>query len=200
MYKAHPICSLPDGKTKIWRFLDFTKFYSLLEKSKLHFARADQLDDRFEGSIPKSMHQLRFKPAYEQYKGILPEKSLVAFQNSPSLLKMIRQMSYICSFHISEEESAALWKIYVKSNEGVAIQTTVEKLIISFNSNNAYDVYLSTVNYIDYSRETIPLERNTLYPLLHKRKSFEYEKNCVLLFSFQKISLWVILNQENSRN
>ena len=33
---------------KIWRYMDFTKFVSMLENGGLFFARADQLEDEFE--------------------------------------------------------------------------------------------------------------------------------------------------------
>jgi len=41
-----------DVDTKIWRFMDFTKFVSMLEESGLFFARLDRLGDPFEGSLP----------------------------------------------------------------------------------------------------------------------------------------------------
>ncbi len=36
---------------KIWRYLDFTKFLSYLDKKALFFTRADKLDDIFEGKF-----------------------------------------------------------------------------------------------------------------------------------------------------
>lgn len=42
----------PPSEAILWRYMDFTKFVSLLEKSALFFARADKLDDPFEGFIP----------------------------------------------------------------------------------------------------------------------------------------------------
>jgi hypothetical protein len=186
MYKEHPICKIPDEDTKLWRFMDFTKFYSLLDKKALHFTRTDQLDDKFEGSIPKSSQQLRFKQNFDLLKGIYPEIFITELQKRPPLLDEARRMSYICSFHISEEESAALWRIYLKSNEGVVIQTTIKNLISSLNFDDTYDVRLSSVKYIDYSHGTIPVERNILYPILHKRKSFEYEKEFRAFVFFPK--------------
>ncbi|KAF5417648.1 MAG: hypothetical protein C5S38_01290 [Candidatus Methanophagaceae archaeon] len=51
MYKEHPAFEKPsDEDIKIWRYIDFTKFVSLLDKKALFFARADRLSDSFEGS------------------------------------------------------------------------------------------------------------------------------------------------------
>ena len=42
----------------LWKYLDFTKFVSLLDKSALHFARTDKLSDPYEGFFPRSIHKL----------------------------------------------------------------------------------------------------------------------------------------------
>ncbi len=49
-------------------------------------------------------------------------------------------------------ESAAMWDLYLKNGDGIAIQTTV------LNFKNSLDVtdetiYLGEVNYIDYTEE-----------------------------------------------
>src|SRR5580658_1618683 len=38
---------------KLWRYMDFPKFMSLLTSKALYFANAVALDDPFEGSIPR---------------------------------------------------------------------------------------------------------------------------------------------------
>src|SRR5687768_7249844 len=53
--QSHPYFELPeDPNTKVWRYLSFTKFVSLLHTQALHFARSDQFDDAFEGTVPES--------------------------------------------------------------------------------------------------------------------------------------------------
>ena len=48
-YEDHPIFSTPEGgDTTVWRYMDFTKFLSLLDKKELFFVRLDKLDDPFE--------------------------------------------------------------------------------------------------------------------------------------------------------
>jgi len=37
---------------KLWRYMDFTKFMSLLETKSLWFNRSDRFDDPFEGTYP----------------------------------------------------------------------------------------------------------------------------------------------------
>ena len=60
MYEDHPIFNTPTDNTLIWRYMDFTKFISLLETSSLFFAQGDKLGDPFEGSFPKPNIRSRF--------------------------------------------------------------------------------------------------------------------------------------------
>ena len=75
---------------------------------------------------------------------------------------------------MNQYESAAMWNIYSKTSESIAIQSSFKRLKDSFNSNSK-KIYIGKVNYADYNTEWIP-EGNLLYPFLYKRKSFEHEK------------------------
>ena len=45
----------PDNfSVKVWRYMDFTKFVSLLELRSLYFARSDLLGDPFEGTFRRN--------------------------------------------------------------------------------------------------------------------------------------------------
>lgn len=55
MYVKNDIFSAPkDKNTKIWRYMDFTKFVALLTQSELFFASPEQFDDPCEGSLRMS--------------------------------------------------------------------------------------------------------------------------------------------------
>ena len=172
MYKEHhPFEKPSDEDIKIWRYIDFTKFVSLLDKQALFFARADRLRDPFEGSYSKANIELR--PI--RYKGI-PEDSFNEMQRQfSSMSKECIRFTIINSWHMNGYESAAMWELYLKSDEGVAIQSTFKRLKESFLNHAEHDVYIGTVKYIDYETEWLP-EGFTFYPFLHKRKSFEHER------------------------
>jgi hypothetical protein len=54
MYTEHPsFLQPPDDNENLWRYMDFTKFVSLIARSALHFTRGDKFDDQFEGSYPR---------------------------------------------------------------------------------------------------------------------------------------------------
>ena len=178
MYKEHPVFEKPENENAlIWRYMDFTKFISLLDKSSLFFARSDKLDDPFEGSYSKA--NVRLRP--EVYKDI-PQDML---KKISSYFEVIRRFTLINCWHLGEYESAAMWRLYLKSNEGIAVRSTFNLLKDCFQSEEQ-DVYIGKVKYIDYETEWMP-EGNTFYPFVHKRKSFEHERE--LRAIIQKIGI-----------
>lgn len=177
MYTEHPAFKLkhPDN-AKIWRYIDFTKFYSLLEKNALHFARSDLLSDKFEGSLSSAPQQVKMEPlppdVYRSHLGVDYESYLKLDHRTAECL---RRSVYICSFHLNEYESAAMWKLFLNSNEGIAIQSTCKKLKDCFSVDDKYSVRIGEVEYTDYNKDPIDIS-NGFKRYLHKRKSFEYEK------------------------
>ena len=168
MYKEHPVFEKPENESaKVWRYIDFTKFVSLLDKSALFFTRADRLGDPFEGSYSRA--NIKLRP--EVYKGKIPPNAL---ENFSQFTKIFIKNTAINCWHLSEYESAAMWKLYLKSNDGIAIQSTFDLLKTSLKDEN-HSVFIGKVKYIDFEKDWMP-EGNTLYPFVHKRKSFEHEK------------------------
>ena len=74
---------------------------------------------------------------------------------------------------MNDHESAAMWKLYLKSDEGIAIQSTYRRLKDAIVDDEEF--YLGAVRYIDYETQWIHAG-NLLSPFVHKRKSFEHEQ------------------------
>ncbi|MBN1566152.1 MAG: DUF2971 domain-containing protein [Anaerolineae bacterium] len=156
MYKDHPVCELPDDETKIWRYMSLTKFVSLLHRQALFFGRVAglQKDDPYEGAFPKN---------YDQ----------------PDLKRYFRQIGHadtvaVNCWHIGNYESAAMWKLY--GDGGIAVQSTIGCLKKSFDRETR-EIYLGKVYYIDYEIDHLSSdEENMLSLCLHKRPSFEHER------------------------
>jgi len=165
MFQKHPEFEEPkDEETKIWRYLDFTKFVSYLDRRALFFTRADKLDDRYEGKFTDA--------DINRWKDVLKIKRKT---EKIEIFNGFRKVINISSWHINEYESAAMWKLYLTSKEGVAIQSTFKRLKDSFKENKRDDIYIGFVKYIDYEKDSIP-DGNIFNPFLYKRKSFEHEK------------------------
>ena len=61
MYKDHKCFTPPhDPETKLWRYMSFAKFVSLIDRKALFLSRLDQLaqNDPFEGSVPRMEREL----------------------------------------------------------------------------------------------------------------------------------------------
>ncbi|MCK2045600.1 MULTISPECIES: hypothetical protein [Chromohalobacter] len=109
--------------------------------------------------------------------------------------KWIRGWAYISCWHADNYESAALWGLYTKTNEAVAIETNYAKLRDVLPEN----VCLGLVNYIDYDREWLP-EGSSFYPFMHKRKSFEHEKEVrAVIQELPDAEKGIALGKENER-
>lgn len=173
--KFPDIFGLPDRNATIWRYMDLAKFVSLLEKGALFFCRSDLFDDRFEGSYPRGDAVEAALPpmiAAAANDPSLPERVEKAQQMS-SWRKQLRESVLVNCWHRNEHESAAMWKLYVASDKGISIKSTVQRLIDAIRC--AEEVYVGVVQYRDYDCAVLP-SMNVFHPFMSKRKSFEHEQ------------------------
>lgn len=147
--------------------MDFTKYVSLIAYSSLFFCRSDLFKDPFEGSYSKA--NLALRP--HVYKDVPSEQLKKMTEQISGFSKWVREWTYINCWHANDFESAAMWDLYTKTDDAVAVETTYQRLKNALPDNS----FLGLVNYIDYDSEWLP-EGNSFYPFMHKRKSFEHEK------------------------
>jgi hypothetical protein len=163
MYINNSNITLPeDNNTVVWKYLDLSKFLDMLFSQQLFMSRSDKFEDQYEGTFSE--------PTFEEIKKIAA--------NKPEFLdyyKSHREKVVISSWHINEYESFAMWQIFTKNNEGLAIQSTIGRLKEALQPENRVEQYIGNVNYIDYKKEYIPFD-NAFFPFLFKRKSFQYER------------------------
>jgi hypothetical protein len=163
MYINSSNITLPeDNNTIVWKYLDLSKFLDMLLSQQLFMSRSDKFEDQYEGTFSE--------PTFEEIKKIAA--------NNPKFLdyyKSHREKVVISSWHINEYESFAMWQIFTKNNEGLAIQSTIGRLKEALQPERAIEQYIGNVNYIDYKKEYIPFD-DTFFPFLFKRKSFQYER------------------------
>lgn len=166
MYKEHPDFNPPPENAVLWRYMDFTKFVSLLEKSAIFFTRADKLEDSFEGYWPNvNRAAVRQSLASSSHRVQLEQTWLNLVQECP-------RFTLISCWHESRHESAAMWKLYSKGDSGIAIKTEFDSFAKCFSSSE--DIQIGRVNYVNH--ETDFFTSSSLFsPYLCKRKSFEHE-------------------------
>jgi hypothetical protein len=146
---------------RLWKYMSFTKFMSLLETRSLFFCKADKFEDVFEGKIPTRFFYGWAKDYEELFKEI-HEK--------------LKERVFINCWSLNDEESYAMWKIYASKNDGVCVQTTIDRLQRAFINPNEKPRIVK-VRYIDYKKDRINLEKfNTYEFYAYKSKVYEYEK------------------------
>lgn len=187
--------------TKLWRYISFSKFVSLLHTQKLHFTRADRFIDTFESSIPvrdieaaRSYYASLLQSEIVNVGGVsqfprsdirknlqhflkLSEAEVNAIKEEELpryLLKTSNRYQYVNCWHTNENESAGMWQIYMNVNEGVAVQSTPEALATCLEPDQN-TIYLGPVKYLDYAADSWG-EPHPLHPIFHKRSSFAHER------------------------
>nr|WP_294934247.1 hypothetical protein [uncultured Flavobacterium sp.] len=162
MYVNNPNINLPENPdTIIWKYMDLSKFLDILISGKMFMSRSDKFEDQYEGTFSE--------PTFEEIKKIS--------ENNPKFLdyyKTHRENVVISSWHTNMYESFAMWQIFTKNNEGLAIQSTIGRLKEALALERNFEQYIGEVNYIDYKKELIPFD-DAFFPFLFKRKSFQYE-------------------------
>jgi hypothetical protein len=153
---------------KIWRYMDFMRLVNTLEEQGLFFRRTDLFEDRFEGSMSQPLRDF-----------LEHGRQQVSPEDYSQMLRRVRLSSFVNSWHMNESESAAMWRLYSSTTEhAICLQSTYRRLRDSLPQ----DIYLGTVKYISYDRDQIPFD-DLWWPLLHKRNSFEYERELRAVWS-----------------
>lgn len=152
MFEKHKAFKTPPDDCVIWRYMSFAKFAWLIAEEALYFPRIDQHTDDWEGLVSTTPEKIEDR-------------------------KFIRFAKYINCWHINDNESDAMWKLYGPSGENVAIKSTVGALKTSLKDGTP--VYIGKVDY----KEGVPPEGNLYWPVVYKRKPFEHEKELRLCIS-----------------
>jgi hypothetical protein len=149
--------------SQIWRYMDLWKLNSMLEHQGLFFCRLDKLGDPFEGAMPAPDHQ----GMREQYSQAVMNAS-ADFTKNYSLRRVM-----VNCWHMNEGESAAMWALYASRGEAVCIQSTFQRLEYALGDSVTG---VGMVMYIDYRTEKMKTNHPFYSRFLHKRKSFEHER------------------------
>lgn len=170
MFKAHPDLQNPDPTQSIWHYFSLPKFFGLLNSSSLYFCRSDKYDDLSEGSLTQKDKEYFSKYSFDSNR-----------INGDGL-----GCVYSNCWTRSEHDEYVLWKSYASLTDGIAIKTTVKRLIESLDQDDLRQVYASNVQYINYETEYSFTMTNgfivLLAPHFTKRKYFEAEKEFRLLY------------------
>ena len=148
----------------MWRYLDLTKLIALLSTGTLYFPAADCLGDPWEGAGSK--------PDQKRREGLPPD---VDQSHYVTFRRELVHGTYISCWHENNAESAAMWKLYLKSDEGVAVKTTYGRLEECLKVDCEFLIFGGKVAYLNYERDFVA-DGSPFTPFFRKRQSFAHEK------------------------
>ena len=180
--------SVPEPGSILWRYMDFSKYVSLLSSKGLYFSRADCFDDIHEGAKGlrrrKDKWDSHYLDFFRQAIRIPPPGYSVNLSDdevekqAQKLLsdleaggRVDKKRTYVSCWHENEHESEAMWRLYSSFIENaVAVRTTFQRLYVSMGRDPF--IRIGRVEYIDF---------NTSYAgpndaFWRKRKSFQHER------------------------
>lgn len=176
----------PKTDYTIVKYLDLTKYISLLQKKSLFFCRLDKLEDQFEGTTAKPNFESRVN--YHKYLRdvenyftveVTDEDIIKTVKEQYEHEKKLKAINCVNCWNKKEQESAALWKIYSDFSKGIMIKSSISRLKRSL-ANAKEEIKLSEIHYLDYDNEPMP-DGNTMYPLIHKHNAYSYEDEVRLI-------------------
>ncbi|WP_139892846.1 DUF2971 domain-containing protein [Bacillus sp. D386] len=176
----------------LWKYMSLSKFIALLENGSIYFSKPAAFEDPYEGAFSHiDLQDIIGDYSYwdEEDKQTFwdEEDKQIYYEELNGLRnKQVVESNYVgvSCWHMNEEESAAMWDLYCGRNEGIAIKTSFQDLINSYDRYD-YDIYYGIVNYIDYKKDMAG--RNSYETLFYKRKSFAHEQEFrMLVFEDEK--------------
>lgn len=165
-----------DTSTPLWRYFKVQWFEAMILNRGIYLSRQDRLGDPFEGSFPEDYT----RPKKDGW-GIGPWGEAPWGSPNPTYqLKKFsafeRNLMYICCFCNKDHESTLMWNGYSDANQGIAIQTTVGKLMRSIKDSITNEIYINKVRYADFENEQF--DRNLDLISLFSLKKIEFADEC----------------------
>ena len=160
MHTALTDHELPDRDLVVWRYFGIAEWLSLLTTSELFFSRLDLLGDNFEGYFP-------------------------VLENQHS--KVLHHFAWAWRYHwyvncwtIADGESMVMWRLYASSTEGVAVRTTVGRILDALDADPKRMCIVAPVTYVDDHEQCDVSDMSQLAFL--KRRAFSYENELRIAF------------------
>jgi len=147
-YQTHTAFDEPRDQTaRLWRYMDLPKLLSVLDKRALFFPSVATLskDDPYAGEPTLS----KLRAAESEGANALKKLRLEA--------TVFKHLNFFNCWHMNDSESDAMWKLYMRGSDGVAIQTTVDRLMNCF-AHAVDNVYMGQVQYVDHNNITLSSE------------------------------------------
>ena len=173
MIERHKYLPASSGGTIIWHYMSIPSFLYLLNRKQLYFSRVDRLEDKAE--ILVSEMEKRY------WKEVL--------QNDlEPWIERERKRVFINCWIKSNVENSTMWSAYAAQGTGVAIKSTVDRLMESYKGDT--HISILDVNYIDHRVQPVQIpgkKENVLRYFAAKRIFYEAEQELRLIYESTKV-------------
>ena len=177
-----------DWDTKVLRYLNFSGLVALLETSSLHFSSVFMFQDAHDGIFNCLGDEDIYTVTNGKIVRVDPSAAANLDKDNSATIKTfliqhhkayLRATGVNCWRIDRDQESHAMWRVFLKSDDGVAIETTLTNLIKALSkeelSQKEYNLNVGKVKYIEYMKDKIPIF-NLMNPFFYKSNYFEHEK------------------------
>lgn len=175
-YYKHPDLILPYDDCVIWRYMDLSKFQSMLKENAIFFSKADKQADKQEGEYPEEM----LAELNRQWgNGIKSDDG--ATYRFPEWHNWKEKPSRLIScWSASPTETQRRWTEYTANTESVSIRSTIERLKSCFHEPEEPVVWIGEVRYgEEENRLNQSISKSGvnpfLYPFFKKEETFRWE-------------------------
>jgi hypothetical protein len=187
-----------ERNASLWRYLDIAKYIDIITKDRIWFQRVSELRkvDPYESTPTKYDEEKRTRVVEAKTKDELrsivaqyilsdfvpfidnnPDKSLKFFQLllvTQNITDMNAYTHSISCWHENQGESDAMWALYAGRNAGIAIKSSVSRVLEAFKSSSR-QMSIAKVTY-DSPSGTLSAETSGIYDsLLIKRHAYHHE-------------------------
>lgn len=188
-----------DDETVIWKYMDLSKFMSLLTTQSLWFSRLDKNweIDPLEGKVPNAhweslierILKTKFAPQFVgngkvQFGGApeagmtqipVAEQKAGQIEMEKNLYESAIYNSYVTCWNVCSHESYHMWKLYCNNSNGIAVKSTIGRLKASLGKNKNYTVIGGLVEYLDYESQFPKRGDNRLSHVFCKSMPYSFE-------------------------
>jgi hypothetical protein len=148
MANEHLDSSYYDKSTKIYRYMNFNKFFLLLRDESLYFHRLDKYKaDPSEGTPTNKTIELCSEGGPSKFYDLNIRPST---KDELDNLLAYRQRFFINCWNSDNGESIDMWKEYASDSTGICIQSNFNSLKKCFVSSEISDQYKKYFNFISY--------------------------------------------------
>lgn len=173
MYLAHSFLQQPPEQARLWRYLTPTAFLSTLLGRSLFFATLDSFEDPFEGVPPTAVLE-----AARQQRHPHSSDAARRLQQWKAMIDRCRETICASCWHVGDVESEAMWKLYGRFEDGLAIVSSLPSMRAAFGD---HDVAGGLIDYSGREFEPGDADENLLRWATTKRPSYQHENEFRLL-------------------